>query len=94
MSEIFRIHFLVPADDGPLKTEAVGDPVKISTGGRFVCACDPGLRIDGIKERGTGEPWGVRCKACVESELFQQLKRPKPGMRGPESSEQVDNGCC
>jgi hypothetical protein len=89
----FKIHFLVPAEDGPIVSEPAGEPVRVSNGGRYVAACDPSLTMN-ENERGTGEPWGVRCKECVETDIFRQLRRPKPGRQAPETSEQVDNGCC
>lgn len=93
---VLRIHFLVPAAEGqasPIEVEPAGHPIKITPGGRFICACDPAQVLDDFN-RATGEPWGVRCKACIETDIFQQMKRPKPGRSVPDMTEAVDNGCC
>jgi hypothetical protein len=93
MSETFRIHYLVPAATGPVKSAPGGDVVKIGSHGRFVVACDPNLTMSDA-DRGTGETWGVRCKKCIATEIFKRNRRPKPGQRSADFSEVVDNGCC
>lgn len=91
----FRIHFLVPVEEGPIHSAPDGnEALKIPKGGRkFRCACNPNLELS-LADRGTNLPWGVRCSDCIRTEIFQAKKRMKPGVSTPDHSEAVDNGCC
>lgn len=89
-----RIHLLVPAQNGPIQSGVGGNNplMPVGTNARYVCACDPGITMN-VMDRGTTEPWGVRCNACRETALFNAVNRPKPGMVGPVGDLEAD-GCC
>lgn len=79
-----RIHLLVPDDAGPIHSGPADLIVTRSTAGRWRCACDGSITL-GKLDRGTGEPWAVRCNACKATAAFRQVDRPKPGsLGGPE----------
>ncbi len=78
MANVLRIHFLVPDDAGPIRTEPAGAPMKVGRPGRHRVACDASI-VMGDWDRGTNCPWAVMCNACKATEIFRQLDRPKPG---------------
>jgi hypothetical protein len=89
-----RIHLVVPDPEGPLVTGPGGTPFRLGEGGHFRVACEPGRKTFDASNRGTSEPWAVRCEKCVQTEAFKRVRRPKPGLQAPEKSVAVDNGCC
>ncbi len=90
---VLRIHFLVFDPAGPIESLPAGAPVKVSTGGKFRVCCDPTIPLNEWN-RATGEPWGVRCNACMATEEFQRLNRPKPGLDAPDRTEETDPCHC
>lgn len=89
MNELkLRIHFLVPDDVGIIQSGTSAGPVPIGTETRYRVACDPTIKMNDWN-RGTHEPWGVRCLACMDTEIFKELDRPKPGRTHPDRSEET-----
>lgn len=92
-----RIHLLVEDAAGPnvsrpvLGSLPVGGRAGQPTRWRF--ACDAAGTL-GNFDRGTGEPWGVRCDACKASDLFKAVDRPKPAAPGDEQMVADGSGCC
>lgn len=83
----FRMHFMVPLPTGPIESkpgpdlpaevQAVSGIAKFGTGGRYVIACDPSLRLTEV-DRGTHVPYAVHCPKCKATEVFKALYRPHP----------------
>lgn len=96
-----RVHLLVETPGGPVVSRPADGtiPVGGKDGGpnHFAVLCDPSIVMDGKLERGTGEPWGVRCDACRAKMKELGLERDKPGLRpAPEQEEadgKADCGC-
>lgn len=93
---VLRIHFIVPDPEGPYRSEAAGAPVVINKETRFRLACGvmPDQRSDW--DHMTGEPHGVRCKACMATSDYRERWRPKPGrVRGSDQTEETGphGGC-
>lgn len=86
-----RIHLLVQAP-GPIQSGPGGDGLRIGTRSTWRCACDAAITM-GELNRGTTEPWAVRCNACRETEAFHAIDRPRPGWDGRYADLQAD-GCC
>ena len=80
-----RVHLLASVPKGAIQ----------GGGGReYVIACEPSLRLSDM-DRGTGEPWAVRCDACRATEFFKAIDRPKPGTRQAAMQMDADgSGCC
>ncbi len=79
-----RVHFLIPAEDGPVVSGAKDSQIPLANKDQmpthFVVACDASIVMSEL-DRGTGEPWCVRCDACMATKEFQERNRPKPGIR-------------
>jgi len=80
---VLRIHLLVPDEVGPIQSAPGGTTFKIGTRRKFRVACDSTIEL-GTWNRGTTEPWGVRCQACRETADFRLVDRPKPGVESEE----------
>lgn len=76
----FRIHLLVKADDGPIRSRPGGTTFVMGTDAAYRAACDPTV-VMGHYDRGTTLPWGVRCQACRDTQEFADAggHLPKPG---------------
>lgn len=83
-----RIHLLIRDQGGAVQSNADKTAPKLGKGGRFCVACDPSITM-GELDRGTADPWGVRCEACMAIEAFKAIDRPKPGQAIPDRSEET-----
>lgn len=94
---ILRIHLL--AQDGPIVSKRAGSPLPIGTDSTWHFACDETrAKTLGDFDRGTTEPWGVRCKACRKTAAYADVCKakgidpavvpcPRPGRHVPQESE-------
>jgi len=89
-----RIHFLVPDPSGRIVSGPAGSTLKVGREGRWRVACDPKI-VMGDQDRGTGEPWAVRCAACFKTKEFEAANRPKPGQAeaGADEVAAADMDC-
>ena len=81
--QTLRIHLLVQDHAGPIHSGGMNlnTPVGVVPVGQpasYRVACDPEILLDDLN-RGTGEPWAVRCADCFQTPEFQKINRPKPG---------------
>lgn len=83
-----KIHYLVPAADGPLQSREVAKTPAgpIGTNLRYRAAC--GATVDGYEHRATGPdtPWAVRCAQCKATEEFR-AGAAKHGTERPKERE-------
>jgi len=86
-----RVHLLVQVPNGPIHSGPAKGSIPIGTKSRWCVACGPSILMDQLN-RGTTEPWAVRCDACRQTAAFQAIDRPKPGREG--SVETDGDGCC
>jgi hypothetical protein len=95
-----RMHLLAPMPGGAVKSAPGqggdgGGTFPAGTNQSYIIACEPSLAMDGVLDRGTTEPWCVRCDACRETEFFKAIDRPKPGTGpSPKQMEADGSGCC
>jgi hypothetical protein len=76
-AKTLRIHLLVKDPDGRIRSAPAGSPVLIGSRSNYRAACDPAIVL-GTYDRGTTEPWAVRCAACKATAEFQAVDQPKP----------------
>ena len=88
---VLRIHFLVPSSNGAVHSNPIGKPFPIGSRSDYRVACDASI-VMGDLNRGTHEPWGVRCNACMATVDFKRLNRPKPTGNVPDMTEETK--CC
>ena len=74
-----RIHFLVSDTNGAIHSAPGGTTFFVGAQSRWRCACDAAVLM-GQADRGTTEPWGVRCTACKATDEFRAANRPRPPM--------------
>lgn len=73
-----RIHLLVSDAKGPIPSAPGGSTFKVGKpASKYAVACDPAI-ILGDWNRGTTEPWAVRCEECRKTEAYKKIDRPKP----------------
>jgi hypothetical protein len=99
-----RMHLLVPMPGGPVHsrpaqggpgTHGMGGSMPLGTSQTYIIACEPSLAMDGVLQRGTTEPWCVRCDACRQTDYFLAIDRPRPGtQRAARQMEADGSGCC
>lgn len=65
----FVVHLLVRDEGGPIRSEPVP---RLSRGGRFRCACDPDLVVDGRRHMGTASANSADCPGCRGSALWEE----------------------
>lgn len=82
----FRIHLLVADPHGAVVSAPGGTAFRVGTRSRWHVACDP-QRVLSAVDRGTTEPWAVRCPECCATAAFQAIDRPRPvGVESPAES--------
>lgn len=74
----FKIHYLVPAADGPVQSKPGGTTFKVGKDQKYVVACDPTILLTDV-HRGTHEPWNVCCALCEATEVYKKTFYPRPG---------------
>ncbi len=108
MAATFRMHFLVPVPDGPIKSGTGPElPPEIQPllgrtlgpGLRYVVACDPAIKLTEI-DRGTHMAFAVMCPRCKAAEVYKAAdkRHPKDMTPAHDEAETEDNpmapGCC
>lgn len=94
----FRVHLLVVDDAGPIYSGSLmlNGPNGVRRANqpkRLRAACDPNIQLSEY-DRGTGETFAVKCKACAETQEYKERWKPKPkGLlrSGAKVSQAVDN---
>ncbi len=96
-----RMHLLVAMPGGPVKSHPAqggedlpGDTFPRGTNQSYIIACEPSLAMDGNLDRGTTEPWCVRCDACRQTDYFKAIDRPKPGSQLAAAQREATGGNC